>query len=143
MKNSWYSRIAAGLLGLGVSLLHGELSADVQNTDFGMFLYHWSAGCAEFLLIAMAPFFLDGKLCDRIQISCAASIIANGLGWLAYLAYAPPVFYDTVILGISCGQIIILFMGGKHVDYSRLMGECLLRGSSLRRPQLNFEKTKR
>lgn len=143
MKNGWRFRIAAGLLGFGVAQLHGWLAADVPNTDVGMFIYHWSAGCAEFLLLAAAPYFLQGTLCDRIQYSCVASILANGLGWLAYTAYTPPMYYDFTIGVISCGQILLLLVGGKHVDFSHLVGNILLRGSNPGRPELNLKKAQR
>ena len=143
MKNGWRSRVAALCLGTGIAVLHAKVMADVPNTDVGMFLYHWSAAFAEFLLIAAAPRFLEGKLCDAIEYTCIASILLNCLGWLGYLAYAPPVFYDTAILGLSCGQILLLLMGGRHADYSHFVGNVLLRGSSAGRPKLHFEKAKR
>lgn len=143
MKNGWISRVAAFFLGLGVAMLHAKVMTNVPNTDVGMFLYHWSAAFAELLLIVATPHLLEGKLCEAIEYTCFASILLNCLGWLGYLAYAPPVLYDTAIFGLSCGQILLLLMGGRHADSSHFVGNVLLRSINPSRPKLHFKRAQR
>lgn len=112
--NGWRSRLLVGLVMLLAMRLHAVALADIPNTPAGMLLYHGSAATVDFILLFSAPWLLSGRLCDDVQALNLASIIANFAGWIAYLAYAPPVFYDTFMQGLTYVQFIRLFILDRH-----------------------------
>jgi len=126
--NSWRSRALFGAVSLAVALLHALATADVSNTDFGMFVFHGSAAACELFLILLCPNLLAGRVCDDMETLCIVSIVANALGWGLYLAYAPPVFFDTFTWGLSYVQVIRLSTPDRNdADY---YGVSLLRGGA-------------
>lgn len=136
--NAWRSRLLAGLLILLAMRLHAVALADVANTPGGMLLYHGSAAVVDLLLLISAPWLLSGRLCDDMQAMNLASIIANFAGWIAYLAYTPPVFYDTFMQGLTYVQFIRLFIVDRHV--ADRLGFDLVRGAGGRWRAANFGK---
>lgn len=77
----------------------------------GMLLFHGSAFTTDLFILWSIPYLLSDRLCDWSQAICLVSIVANFFGWLAYLTYISPVFYNTLMWGICYVQYgIILFM---------------------------------
>lgn len=119
--NTWRSRVATGLIFWIAMAAHANLTADVQNTDSGMLLFHGSASIFDLLLIYLVPAFLSGKIACDMEALCIASIVANFVGWIAYTAYAPPIYYDTFMWGLAYVQWARLFiMGDDDADYHGL-----------------------
>lgn len=112
--SGWRSRMLAGLMMLLVMQMHSLSLADVENTPAGMLLYHGSAAAVDLLLLFSAPWLLSGRLCDDMQALNLASVFANFVGWVAYLAYQPPVFYDTIMQWLTCVQFIRLFIVDRY-----------------------------
>lgn len=136
--NAWRSRLLVGLVMLLAMWLHAVALANIANTPTCMLLYHGSAAAVDLLLLFSAPLFLSGRLCDDMQAMNLASIIANFAGWIAYLAYAPPVFYDTFMQGLTYVQFIRLFIVDRHV--ADRLGFDLVRGAGGYRRAANFGK---
>lgn len=140
--NCWRSRLVLGLVFLVAAHMHGLVTESLPNSPESMLIYHGSAGAVDLVLLSCAPWLIHGRLCDDIQALCLASIVANFLGYLAYLAYFPPVFYDTAILGICYAQYGRLIVGDNNDDYARLLGFGLVRSADPRRPKLNIKEAK-
>jgi len=121
-------RVLFALIGWLAWYVHMYVTATLPNTPEGMLLFHGSAAAVDLFLVYSAPRLLEGKLCDDIQTLCLVSIVGNALGWALYLAYLPPVFYDT-FMGMLCYvQLARLFM----VDYDANHLGCDL----VRRPRI-------
>jgi hypothetical protein len=101
--NSWQSRLLFAVALWLANVIHRDLVADVSNTPVGMLAYHGLAALFDMLLLICAPLMLSGRLCDDLQALCLASMVINFLGWIAYLAYAPPSLYNWMIW--SCGYV--------------------------------------
>lgn len=129
--NTWRSRTTFGLISFALALIHALAAADVSNTDFGMLIFHGSAVACELFLIYLAPHLLEDRICTDMETLCIVSIIANALGWGLYVAYAPPVFFDTFMWGLSYVQLIRLSIPDRYdADH---YGVHLLRGCAGRR----------
>lgn len=131
--NTWRSRIAACALLIACMWIHAETTADLPNTPVGMLLFHGSAFTADLFLVWSIPYLLSGRVCDWSQALCLVSIVANFFGWLAYLAYAPPVFYNTFMWSVSYVQYGIILFVDRH-DNS--LGFDMVRGRYRRRSQI-------
>ena len=112
--NTWRNRIATGLLFWLVMQVHSETTAAVPNTPAGMLLFHWSAAFADYVLMLSLPSLVDGRLCDDLEILCLASMVVNFLGFIAYLAYASPVFYNVFMWGLAYVQWGRLLLTDRH-----------------------------
>lgn len=119
--NTWRSRLAVGLVFCLAMALHADLTANVQNTDSGMLLFHGSSAIFDLLLIYIVPIFLSGQLASDMEALCVASIVANFVGWIAYTAYAPPIYYNVFMWVLAYVQWARLFiMGGDDANYHGL-----------------------
>ena len=110
MSNTWGQRLAMLIVLLGTLALHAYCLAGKPNTSLGMLGFHISAALVDLLLIRCAPILLSGKLLDDMQILCWLSIVVNLAGWLFYMAYAPPFFYNTaqwILSVIQWGRLFI------------------------------------
>lgn len=94
-----------------------------------MLVFHGTAATIDLFLLYSAPRLLEGKLCDDIQTLCLVSIVGNALGWMLYLAYLPPVFFNTFMWGLGYVQLARLFMVDRHDDNT--LGCDLVRRSDL------------
>ncbi len=91
------------------------------NTDAGLLCFHLSAAVVDLLLLKSSPRFVEGRLCSDMQILCLVSMVANFVGWIAYTAYAPPIFYNTFMWGLSYVQWGRLLLVDRHgADYLRV-----------------------
>lgn len=109
--NGWAERLAALAVFAGCATLH-YFVADVPNTPVGMFEYHSTAAAVDGFLAVCCSIILTGGLRRDMQLLCIASMNANFVGWILYLMYLPPTFYNGVIWAISGVQLIRLFSGG-------------------------------
>lgn len=134
--NSWQARLMFAVALWFANAVHRELVAGVSNTPLGMLAYHGSAALFDMVLLTGAPSVLSGRLCDDIQALCLASMVINFLGWIAYLAYAPPSLYNWMIW--SCGYVQwarLIFVDRHDADH---LGFDLVSGADRRRRQFHF-----
>lgn len=108
--NAWRSRLTALIALWAFNMVHSEIATFLPNSPLGMLLVHGSAGLIDLGLIYCAPTFLSGPVCDDTEILCLISIVANFIGWLLYLAYTPPEFYNSFMWGLGCVQSVRLFI---------------------------------
>lgn len=138
--NCWRSRLVLGLVFFLAAQMHAMVTAGFGNNPVAMLGYHGSAGTIDLALLYCSPWLVSGRTCDDMQTLCLASIVVNFAGYLGYLAYAPPVLYDTAIAALCYAQYARLIVGGNNDDYARLLGIGMVRGADPRRPKLHFEK---
>ena len=99
--NTWQNRLWALAMFVSAVHIHAYCLEDIENTPMGMLIFHGSAGLVDLLLLYCVPVFLSGKLCSDVEMLCMTSIAVNFAGWLLYLAYAPPVIYNTLEIGLT------------------------------------------
>lgn len=134
--NDWRSRILCVLLLLLAVVGHDAATERLSNSPSDMLVFHGSAALIDLFLLYVFPAILTGRLSDASQTLCLVSICINFVGWIAYLAYAPPVIYNALAWGLSYVQWgILLFMDRR--DAHRL-GFDLVRGSHRKGEQHNF-----
>lgn len=119
--NDWRSRILLVAVMLLAMQIHALALADTPNTDGGMLAFHLSAAGVDLMLLKSTPRFISGRLCSDMQILYLVSMLANFVGWIAYTAYAPPIFYNTFMWGLSYVQWGRLLLVDHHgADYLRV-----------------------
>ena len=106
--------------------IHAEITGGLANTPESMLIFHGSAAFIDLLLLHCAPSLLSGALCDDTQNLCLVSIVANFAGWLLYLSYAPPEFYNSFMWGLGCVQSLRLLLVDS--DDPNRMGLRMVRG---------------
>lgn len=137
--NTWQKRVAMLCVLIGALTLHAFCLEGKQNTPVGLLGFHTSAALVDLILIRCAPILLSGRLLDHTQILCWISIVVNFIGWLVYMAYAPPFFYNTaqwILCLIQWGRLFI--PDDKNV--ANLMGRGSVRRPIADWPQLDFRK---
>lgn len=108
--NGWRSRILTGAI-FGASMgIHSMSTAHVSNTDGGMLVFHGSAALFDLFLFYMVPVFLSGQISLDMETLCIVSIVANFVGWISYMAYASPIYYNTFMWGLTYVQAIRLLI---------------------------------
>lgn len=128
---SWRSRIITGLLFLAAMKIHEYATADMPNSPVSMLLFHGSASMVDLVLLYAVPAIIAGRLCDDMQALCLASIVVNFIGWLLYMAYASPIFYNVISWSLAYVQWLRLFMADGNDAY-HLGVHMVLRGAGHR-----------
>ena len=108
--NGWRSRLFAGLLIALGWYIHSKATSGLPNTPYGMLAFHGSAFTVDLFLLYCMPRFVTGRICDDMQFLCLLSIVVNFAGWIAYLAYVSPVYYNTFMWGLAHVQAIRLLI---------------------------------
>lgn len=112
--NGWRSRLCLGLLIWLFLQLHVVATAGVPNTPEGMLAFHGSAAALDVTLLCGSHFLISGRLCNDLEALFVLSAVGNAIGWWLYLAYAPPVIYNTLMWGITYVQLARLLYVDRH-----------------------------
>lgn len=136
--NDWLSRVSLGLVIYCAAKAHFLLLAGCPNSPQWMLLYHGSAAAVDFLLLLSCALWTDGRLCRDMQATCFASIANNALGWALYLAYAPPVIFNSLTEVLCYVQFARLIFVDRH-DIDNLW-RALVRGLTGGRSKLHPKK---
>ena len=112
--NGWRFRMVLALVFYATAKIHEFATSSFGNTDEWMLAYHGSAAAVDLILLYCCPWLVQGSLCDDIQATCIASIVVNALGWALYLAYSPPVIYNSLITGLCYVQFARLLLMDRH-----------------------------
>lgn len=140
-RNSWKARLLYGLVLWFSGAAHHEIVQNVSNTPEGMFVFHMSAAATDYMLLMCASSVLCGRLVDDMQCMCFMSMAINALGWVLYMAYAPPVYFEMAIGVLGYVQYARLFTLGFHG--SDRVGESIFRGHAAISQELHYEKAQR
>jgi len=111
--NTWQRRLLAGAAFWAVANIHAA-TVIVPNTVAGMLMYHGSAAMVDLACIWIASVSLRDSLRDDIQIILFASMVTNALGWIAYICYISPQYYDVAIAALALAQYARLIWVGKY-----------------------------
>ena len=124
--NGWRSRLAM-IAAIWIAFqAHASFAPYLPNSPAGMLAFHGSAALADLALIYCAPTFLSGPICDETQTLCLISIVANFIGWLLYLAYFSPVYFDLFMWVLGYVQSLRLLIVDS--DDANHLGVHLVRG---------------
>jgi hypothetical protein len=136
--NDWRSRVLLCAALVAGMIVHSVFMSAVANTNLGMFEFHASAACFDLMLLKSAPRLIGGRLCGDMQALFLASIIANFVGWIAYTAYAPPIYYNGFMWLLTYVQWARLLLVDRNgADY---LGFDLVCGFNSGRDQNYFRK---
>jgi hypothetical protein len=114
--NSWRARGVAASLMLLAIYVHGWATHLLPNTPVDMLLFHGSGALVDLFMLYAAPAVLKGRLCVDSQKLLLASIVGNGAGWLLYMAYAPPIYYNMYMVALTYAQLMRLIIPDRHAD---------------------------
>ena len=129
--NPWRYRALTGFMFWLAMRVHGEIASFLPNTLEGMAAFHLSAALVDFLLLVIVSVLVSGRLCDAMETLCYVSMCVNFMGFIAYVCYFPPVFYNTVMWGLSYVQFARLLVADRYdSDY---MGWHFFRSDAARR----------
>jgi hypothetical protein len=95
---------------------HGCATGQLPNTPVGMLLFHGSAALIDLAMLYAAPAVLHGRLCTDTQKLLLVSLVGNFAGWLLYVAYVSPIFYNTFMWTLTYAQLLRLFIPDRYVD---------------------------
>lgn len=90
---------------------HEFSTSGLPNSPAGMLTFHGSAALCDLILLYAVPVFLADRLCDDMQALCIASMVVNFVGWILYMAYAPPIFYNViswVVAYVQWGRLLLV-----------------------------------
>lgn len=110
MLTGWRARLLMVLLIALAAVGHGSLLRGIPNTPAGMFAFHGSAALVDLALMYATPAVLYGHVARDTQALLLLSIIGNATGWVLYMAYVSPVYYNGFMWGLSGAQAIRLLM---------------------------------
>lgn len=113
--NNWRYRLVAGALLWVIADIHRQVASGLPNTEEWMLVYHGSAAVCEWMIFMSLPWLLKGKLCTDMQALSQLCIWFNALGWVLYMAYAPPYINNFLLGGMAYVQYGRLFMGDRNV----------------------------
>lgn len=114
--NSWKARCLAVAFILLAMWVHHTCSASLGNTPVHMLLFHGSAALLDLSLLYAAPLLLRGRLCLDTQKLLLASIVGNFAGWILYMAYVSPRWYDAYMWALTYAQLLRFFLPDRHAD---------------------------
>lgn len=114
--NTWRVRCLGCASILLTMLVHARATETLPNSPVGMLAFHGSAALLDLLLLIAAPAALHGRLCTDCQRLLLASIIGNFVGWLLYMAYVSPIYYNCCMWALTYAQLLRLFIPDRHAD---------------------------
>jgi hypothetical protein len=132
------SRLLYGLALWASGAAHSLVVGGIENTPVGLFVYHMSAAMVDYWLLICAAYSLSGRLSTDMQNLCLFSMIINFIGWVLYMAYAPPFSYNTAIMALGYVQYIRLITTGIYGPDRA--GDYLFRGHDSICSKLHYEK---
>lgn len=86
-------------------LAHAATSDALPNTPLGMAAFHGCAALLDFVILVAVSCVLRGPVRAHTQILLYASIAGNVIGWLLYLAYVSPIWYNGAMWLLTLLQI--------------------------------------
>ena len=111
---TWRARFQMWLLITGMMVIHAAATESLPNTPEAMLMFHGSAALLDWLLLCIAPKLLSGRLCDHTQWLLLTSICGNSAGWILYMRYAPPSYYNSFMWWLTAAQWVRLFIPDRH-----------------------------
>lgn len=97
-----------GMIALSAAA-HAAAAYGVPNTPEGMLAFHLFAAMIDVFLFLMTPELLWGQLCRDTQIMMLASVAGNVVGWVLYMTYVSPDYYNTFMWFLTGAQVLRLF----------------------------------
>lgn len=110
MLTGWRARLLMVLCIALAAAGHAYAMRGMPNSPAGMLVFHGSAALLDLALLCSVPALLHGHVARDTQALMLASIIGNAVGWVLYMAYVSPVYYNVFMWGLSGTQLVRLLM---------------------------------
>ena len=137
----WRGRLLIALLICAGFFTHAYILRDIPNSPEWMLFFHGTAAAVDLLILFCARFFLENDIRTDFEILCLLSVLGNFFGWIAYLAYLPPIYYDSGMWALTAITALRLMIKGDHEDNTVSNSWiALVRGWYRCRVQSNFER---
>lgn len=102
-------------LGMALALAaHAFATDSAPNTPEGMLVYHGSGALMDWLLGMVVMTALVGKRATIMRNLILAAICTNFAGWLLYMTYVSPIYYNVAMWGLTCAQCAVLFFPDRN-----------------------------
>lgn len=108
--NSLSLRIKVALGVLLALAAHAFATDQAPNTPEGMFIYHISGALMDAMLGAVVTFALMGARGRVMSYLMLASVITNVAGYVLYMLYMSPVYYNAAMWSLTAAQFAVLFV---------------------------------
>lgn len=98
---------------LGVLLAlaaHACATDNTPNTPEGMFIYHVSGALMDTMLCFVVTFALSGLRGRIMGWLMVAAIATNVIGYVLYMLYVSPAYYNTAMWSLTAAQFAVLFV---------------------------------
>lgn len=106
--DNWRNRLFVAVAYIVVQETHKMLFVGLPNNDGGQFLYHAAAMISDYWLMVLVYQCLSGPIVFDLCALSFASLVANAVQWLLYVAYFPPTIYNVVVTGVGYAQLLRL-----------------------------------
>lgn len=107
--NRWAMVFVLVLAGLA----HAATSDATPNTPFGMAVFHGVAALVDILILLTVSNVLDGSVRRHTQSLLCASAAGNLFGYVLYMLYVSPAYYDGFMWALTALQIARLLYVAK------------------------------
>lgn len=125
------SRIATALAFGLMQWMHSFI--DVPNNPEGLLIYHGASALFDLAAIYIVLELLTGQLARDLCALTLASIGINGLGWVVYLLYLDPIWYDSALTSLIIVSYLRLFVTGVDDAISTTWGGIFCHGADTRK----------
>jgi hypothetical protein len=116
--DNWRNRLFVAVAYITIQEAHKMLFVALPNNDGGQLLYHGAAVLSDFWLMVLVSQCLSGRIVLDLCALSFASMVANAVQWLLYVAYFPPTIYNVVVTGVGYAQLLRLMWAHRDLDYS-------------------------
>lgn len=135
--NTWQNRLAIGLLLLAAQLGWNWVNAPLPNTRVWAAVFFCGAALLEYGICRALPRFLQGRLCDDMQVLAGVCIVLDAFGFLGYMTKTSSVYYNFLMEVLGYVQWArLLFVDSNH---ARSVWGSVVRGVTAGRTKVNFK----
>jgi len=138
----WHGRLSIAALICAGFVAHAYILRDIPNTLEWMLVFHGTAAAFDLLILFCARFLLSDDIRTDFEILSLLSALGNFLGWIAYILYYSPIYYDNGMYFLAIITALRLIIKGDHerhiISNSWL---AVVRGWYRCRVQPNFERS--
>lgn len=135
--NTWRDRLLVGLLLLLFQQSWNAANAPLPNTPEWAFFFFAGAAALEYTVCRVLPKFLQGRLCDDMQILAGLCIFLDACGFLGYMTKTSSVYFNFLMGVLGYVQWArLLFVDSNH---ARSVWDSVVRSVTPRRSKVNFK----
>lgn len=112
--NPWATRLQVCAAMLLAIMAHACATDSTPNTPVAMLVYHGSGALIDWMLALIFAAVLTGRRGTVMRWLMLAAIGGNFAGWLLYMMYVSPIYYNVLMWGLTCTQCLCLLYPGRN-----------------------------